>query len=115
MRINVLSPVVVLALTSALPQQSVSPDPPHETIEFENAKVRVLRVRIAPKDKSELHPHPDRVVIPLTNQRSRATTSTGSVDERDRKPGQVFWGSANIHMTENLSDQPSESLIIEIK
>jgi hypothetical protein len=49
-----------------------------------------------------MHPHPDRVMIPLSGQRSRATTSTGIVEERDRKPGQVFWGAANIHMTENL-------------
>jgi quercetin dioxygenase-like cupin family protein len=95
--------------------QTASRDPEHETVELENEQVRVLRVRIPPGGKSVMHSHPNRVVIPLTVQRSRATTSTGSVDERDRRPGQVFWGAANTHMTENLSGEMLESLIIEIK
>lgn len=103
---------VVLAIGSP---QSVSPDPEHETIEFENAKVRVIRAKIGPRQKTELHPHLDRITIPLNVQHSRATTSTGVVDERYRKPGQFFWGAANTHMTENLSDQPIETLMIEIK
>src|SRR3954447_13671832 len=113
-------PNLVLLCAFLLPaqydiQKTVSPDPEHETVELENDQVRVLRVRIPPKSKSVMHPHPNRVVIPLTLQRSRATTATGSVEERSRKPGEVFWGTANIHMTENLSNEPLETLIIEIK
>jgi hypothetical protein len=48
-------------------------------------------------------------------QHSRTTTSTGIVNERKRQPGQVFWGDANVHMTENLSDIAIETLMVEIK
>ena len=96
-------------------KKNISPDPEHEIVELDNHQVRVLRVRIPPNGKSVMHPHPDRVTIPLTVQHSRATTSTGAVQERYRKPGQVFWGAANVHMTENLSHEPLETLIIEIK
>src|SRR5947209_13394623 len=103
-----------LAAQTTTPQNA-SPDPEHETIEFENGQVRVLRVRIPPRGKSVMHSHPNRVTVPLTVQHSRATTSTGTVEERDRKPGQVFWAAGNTHMTENLSDELLETLIVEIK
>jgi quercetin dioxygenase-like cupin family protein len=114
------TPYLVLLCAFLLPAQSdlqktISPDPEHETVELDNDQVRVLRVRIPANGKSVMHPHPNRVTIPLTVQRSRATTSTGAVEERSRKPGQVFWATANIHMTENLSNEPLETLIIEIK
>ncbi len=106
---------IVLLTGAAEAQTSASPDPEHETIELENEQVRVIRVRIPPHSKSPMHAHPNRVVIPLTVQRSKATTSDGQVDERTRRPGQVFWGKANVHMTENLSDDPLETIIVEIK
>jgi hypothetical protein len=55
------------------------------------------------------------VVIPLSVQHSRATTSEGKQTERQRKPGQVFWAEADTHMTENLSDVPIETVIVEVK
>src|SRR4051794_38932582 len=114
------TPFVALLCAFLLPaqadlQKAISPDPEHEIVELDNDQVRVLRVRIPPNGKSVMHPHPNRVTIPLTVQRSRATTSIGAVEERSRKPGQGFWATANTHMTENLSDQLLETLIIEIK
>jgi len=106
---------VVLLFAGAEAQTSAAPDPEHETVELENEQVRVIRVRIPPHSKSPMHAHPNRVVIPLSVQRSRATTSDGQVDERTRRPGQVFWGKANSHMTENLSDDALETIIVEIK
>jgi beta-alanine degradation protein BauB len=120
LRAVVLGAVAVIAafaggLQVGRAQTSSQPPDPTETIELENAQVRVLRVRISPHSKSQMHAHPNRVVVPLSVQRSRATTSDGAVDERSRTPGQVFWASANTHMTENLSDQPLETLMVEIK
>jgi hypothetical protein len=92
-----------------------APDPEHETIELENENVRVVRVKIPPHGKSIMHPHPKRVVIPLSVQRSRSVTSEGKVTERSRVPGQVSWAEANTHMTQNLSDMPIETLMVEIK
>ena len=106
---------VVFLFIAAEAQTSAAPDPEHETVELENEQVRVIRVRIAPHSKSPMHAHSNRVVIPLTMQRSKATTSEGQVDERTRRPGQVFWANANRHMTENLSDDPLETIIVEIK
>src|SRR3954447_24862416 len=96
-------------------RRSVAPDPNHETVELDNDHVRVIRVKLPPHTKSRMHPHPNRVVIPLTLQRSRVTTAEGKIDERSRQPGQVFWGNANSHMTENLSDDPLETLIVEVQ
>ena len=106
---------VVFLFAPAEAQTSAAPDPEHETVELENEQVRVIRIRIPPHSKSPMHAHSNRVVIPLTMQRSKATTSEGQIDERSRRPGQVFWANANMHMTENLSDNPLETIIVEIK
>jgi len=93
---------------------SPSPDPSHETVELENSRVQVLRANIPPMAQSRLHPHPNRVVIPLNEQRSRATTDLGKTEERERQRGQVFWAARNVHKTENLRNLPIDTVIVDL-
>lgn len=39
-------------------QDPVKVDPNHYMVDFENDDVRVLRIRYAPGEKSEMHGHP---------------------------------------------------------
>src|SRR5438445_3779166 len=41
-------------------------DPKHYTVELENEKVRVLRIKYGPREKSEMHGHPALLGIMLT-------------------------------------------------
>ena len=38
-------------------------DPRHYTVEFENERIRVLRIRYGPHEKSPMHSHPALVAI----------------------------------------------------
>ncbi len=56
---------VCLIASSAMAQDPVKVDPKHYKVEFENAQVRVLRIRYGPHEKSVMHDHPDSVAVLL--------------------------------------------------
>jgi hypothetical protein len=90
-------------------------DPKHYKVEFENEKVRVLRISFGPHEKSEMHTHPPMVAISLTDQHSRDTYSGGKTDEVRAKAGEVQYTEAWEHNPENLSDKPFEVIAVELK
>ncbi len=94
----------------------VKVDPKRYKIEFENQQVRVLRVRYGPHEKGVLHKHTlNRVVTYLTDEWVRVTTADGKSEEVRRKAGDVSWGGQAEHVEENLSDQPFEVVVVELK
>jgi hypothetical protein len=80
----------------------VQTDPKHCKLEFENEKVRVLRIRFGPKERSEMHTHLPMVAIFLTDQRSRHTYSDGTSEEMKGKPGRCV-----ISMLGNIARRTS--------
>lgn len=80
------------------------------TVEIDNAWVRVLRVKQAPHEKSPEHSHPASVGVYLTDARQRA-----SGQEVVHKAGDVAWFEPGVHSEENLSDQPIELIVVELK
>jgi uncharacterized RmlC-like cupin family protein len=94
----------------------VKADPKHYKVEFENEKVRVLRVRYGPNEKSEMHSHPNSISIFLTDvDRSRHTLPDGNSDEISAKAGEVMYMEAWEHNPENLSGKPFEVIVVELK
>jgi uncharacterized RmlC-like cupin family protein len=96
-------------------QDPVQVDAKHYTIEVENEKVRVLRIKYGPHEKSTMHGHPSMVAVFLTDAQSRFTYPDGKVEEIDGKAGQVVYFDAFVHDPENLSDKPFEVIAIELK
>jgi quercetin dioxygenase-like cupin family protein len=94
---------------------AVKADPKHYTVEMENEKVRVLRIRYGPNEKSEMHTHPPSVAIFLTDQHSRHTLPDGNSEEMRSKAGEVRFMDAWEHNPENLSDRPFELIVVELK
>ncbi len=91
-------------------------DPRHYTLEFENAQVRVLRVRIEPGGIAPMHQHfVDRVTVFLTDQDFRSKDSTGKVEVSKHKAGDVVWGTPLRHTEENVSKNQFEVVTVEIK
>lgn len=101
--------------TAAWAQDPVKVDPRHYKVELENANVRVLRINYGPHEKSVMHYHPSSVAIFLTDIHSRFTTPDGKTEERREKAGQVVKTPAGKHLPENLSDQPFELILVELK
>lgn len=90
--------------------------PTQYKLEMDNDQVRVLRSRVAPKGSIPLHEHGlNRVVVFLTDQDFKITKADGTVDLLKHKAGDVTWSGPVTHKEENLSNQPFEILIVEIK
>lgn len=96
-------------------QDPVKVDSGHYAVEVENDKVRVLRIRYGPYEKSVMHGHPAGVGICLTDLRARFSFRNGRTEERSMKAGQAYWLPGEEHLPENLADTPLELILVELK
>lgn len=91
-------------------------DPKHYKLEFENDQVRVSRVKIGAHEATPLHRHTtNRVSVYLTDQSFRTTSEDGKVEAVKHKAGEAVWGTPLTHKEENVSDQPFEVILVELK
>ena len=107
--------VLALAVPSVMAQDPVKVDANHYKVEFENARVRVLRIKYGPHEKSVMHWHPDSVAIFQTDGKVRFTFPGGKTEEREMKAGQTLFTPAVKHLPENVTDQDMEVILIELK
>ena len=96
-------------------RDAVQADPQHYTVELENDQVRVLRARYGPGEKSVPHAHPPHLAIFLTDAHMRFNDQAGGPPEAQAKAGQVVQLPATTHQPENLSGQPVEAILVELK
>ena len=101
--------------TIKIAEDAVVADPEHYTVEFENDKVRIIRIKYGPGEKSVMHTHPQHVAITLTENESRMTLPDGTSEDATTVAGAADWGDATEHLPENLSDKPLEVILIEVK
>ncbi len=106
MRRKILWATIALAVGSAGAQQKV---------EIDNPWVRVVRVKAGPHEKLPMHEHPASVLVCLTDIHERMTGVDGKSQEITRKAGDVAYREATKHAEENLSDQPLEAVVMELK
>jgi quercetin dioxygenase-like cupin family protein len=94
----------------------VKTDPRHYQLEFENAQVRVIRVKIEAHGTAPMHQHSlNRITVFLTDQEFRVQDANGKVERMKHKAGDAVWGTPTTHTEENLSDHPFEVVAIELK
>lgn len=93
----------------------VSVDAKHYSVEVDNEKVRVLRVKYGPGEKSSMHSHPPLIAIMLTDSRLRFTYPDGRTEEISGSAGQILNMPATDHLPENIGDQPFEGVLVELK
>jgi quercetin dioxygenase-like cupin family protein len=90
-------------------------DPKHYKVEFENEKVRVLRIKYGSHEKSVMHGHPDSVMVSLTGFRGKFTFPDGRTEEISTKAGETIFVAGEQHLPENLGDTPLELILVELK
>jgi quercetin dioxygenase-like cupin family protein len=91
-------------------------DPKDYKLIFENNQVRVIRVKIGPRQVVPLHEHLlNRVVVYLTDQNGTMTTPDGKTDTAKHNAGDVSWGGPAKHTEQNLKDTPFEAVVVELK
>ncbi len=106
---------VVLLSRNTFAQDAAKVDPKHYNVEFENDKVRVLRISYAPGEKSVMHGHPDAVAVFLTGFNGKFTFPNGKSEEMTGKAGQTLWTPAGKHLPENTGNKPFELILVELK
>lgn len=99
----------------ALAQDPVKVDAKHYKVESENARVRILRAKYGPGEKSVMHRHPATIAVFLTDGKVRFTYPNGKSEEMEFKAGQTAWRPATKHMPENIGTQEMEVIVIELK
>lgn len=114
-RILVAALFVFVLATAAFAQDPVKVDANHYKVEFENAQVRVLRVKVGPGEKSVMHRHPNAVAIFVTDTNGKFTFPDGTTQDAIRQAGDVLWTPAVTHMPENAGSQAFEVILVELK
>ena len=82
---------------------------------MENDRIRVLRGKYGPHEKSEMHAHPALIAVMLTDGRIGMTYPDGRTEEIVAKAGDVLNMPATVHLPENLTDEVFEVVLIELK
>lgn len=93
----------------------VKVDPNHYKVEFENDRVRVLRIAYGSRERSVMHSHPDGLAVFLTDGSGRFTFPDGKSEDRSWTSGQTMFIPAETHLPENLADEPLEAVLVELK
>jgi quercetin dioxygenase-like cupin family protein len=105
------------AAMTAVPasQDAVRVDPKHYKVEFQNDRVRVLRIHYGPKEKSVMHTHPASVAIYLTDVDGKFTFPDGKVAPAAGRAGQTQWSEKGSHLPENTGTKPFDVVLVELK
>jgi hypothetical protein len=94
---------------AAIPQAGSA----NAVVEFENESVVVVRIRMAPGEKTPMHDITSaRLVVWLTDAYLRDTHPDGRTDELHRRAGDIDWVPVQRHAGENLAQEPLEFLAI---
>jgi quercetin dioxygenase-like cupin family protein len=103
---------ILMALACALAEAQ---PPPQATIEIDNARVRVWRVKLAPQERLPTRLYPGSVIVYLTDAHQRLGGPSGGRPEIRRKAGETEYIEPGRRGEENISDEPQEQVIIELK
>jgi len=106
---------VILFAASAVAQDPVPLYPRNYKVLLENERVRVLDFQLKKGAKEDFHAHPAAVTYVLAPFKIRFTFPDGSTRIREAKAGDVFYGDALIHASENIGDTDAHGLLIEMK
>jgi len=107
--------VLALAVPSVLAQDPTKVDAKHYKVEFENSKVRIVRVHYGPHEKSVMHRHPDAIAIFQNDGKVKFTYPGGKTEEREMKAGQTLFTPAVRHLPENVTDNDMDVILVELK
>ena len=96
-------------------QDLVAVTPDAAKVEYEDARVRVVRLRIAPNASLPMHDRPARVVIPLTPNDVRIWRADGTTSTTRTAADRVAWSEPTRRSVTNLADSTLENIIVELK
>jgi quinol monooxygenase YgiN/quercetin dioxygenase-like cupin family protein len=106
---------VLLFASSSMAQDPVPLYPDNYKVLLENDRVRVLDFQLKKGAKENFHSHPAAVTYVIAPFKIRFTLPDGTMRIREAKAGEVFFGEALIHASENIGDTDAHGLLVEMK
>jgi predicted metal-dependent enzyme (double-stranded beta helix superfamily) len=108
--------LIGVGVRSALAEDAVVVAPNHYKVEFENDKVRIIRIIYAPGEEAPMHDHKAGVVVNLASYRVQFTAADGTTPPVETAmPGTFQWSPADSHASKNVGNTRAEALYIELK
>ena len=101
--------------TLAWSQDLLTVAPDAAKVEYEDVRVRVVRLRIAANASLPMHDRPARVVIPLTPNDVRISRADGTSSTTRTDADRVAWSEATRRAVTNLANFTLENIIVELK
>jgi quercetin dioxygenase-like cupin family protein len=90
-------------------------DADHYRAEFENDRVRIVRITYGPGEESVMHYHPEAVGVYLTDAHVEMVLPDGETLDVQSQAGQHNFYPAGQHLPKNVGEQPLELVLIELK
>jgi len=91
-------------------------DPRHFTLELENPQVRVLRVKLGPRESSTMCESAlNHLMVFITDGNVSYTSPNGKVGAMEHKAAEFVWAGPGKRRLQNLSDKPFEAVIVEFR
>jgi hypothetical protein len=85
-------------------------------LELENPQVRVLRVKLGPREVTPfVQSNLNRLMVFITDANVRETPDGGEPQLLVKKPAEFKWEVPSKSKLENLSDKPFEAVIVEFR
>lgn len=107
--------VLIVFAGAVMAQDPVPLYPGNYKVLLENERVRVLDFQLKKGAREDFHAHPAAVTYVLAPFKIRFTFPDGSTRIREAKAGEVFYGDALTHASENIGDTDAHGLLIEMK
>ena len=114
-RLPVLLVLAMLGrLLPAAAQDLVAVVPELAKVEYEDARVRVVRLHIPERASLPMHDRPRRVVISLTASQVQLTRADGTVRETHTEAGSFAWSESTVRSVRNFGGA-LENIVVELK
>ena len=90
--------------------------PKNFSLIFENDQVRALRLKVGAHESVPMHEYTlSHLTVCMSDLNARITPAAGESEVATHKTGDFNWSLALQQKIENLSDQPFEAVILEMK
>ncbi len=107
--------LVLLSSGVAFAQDPVKVDSSHYKVVFENASVRILKIDYPASAKSQMHQHPEAIVVPLADSKVRFTLPDGKTEDSSLANEVAVYMPAGTHSPANVGTGKIDGLLVEFK
>lgn len=94
---------------------AIEVDADHYQAEFENDRVRIVRINYGPGEESVMHYHPDHFAVFLTEHHVQFQLPDGTSEEVHAGAGEHIFAAGGQHLPKNIGEEAFEVVIVELK